>query len=117
MNIEEYREYCISKKGVTEAFPFDKNTLVFKVFGKMFCLADVNLFESINVKCEPGKAIELREKHPAVIPGYHMSKKHWNTLILDSSISDKLLFQWIDDSYNLVVSGLTKTQKEQLGNL
>lgn len=117
MNIEEYREYCISKKGVTEDFPFDKNTLVFKVLGKMFSLADIDLFESINVKCEPEKAVELREKHPAVIPGYHMSKKHWNTLILDNSISDKLLFQWIDDSYNLVVSGLTKTQKTQLGNL
>ena len=76
MNIEEYREYCVSKKGVTEEFPFDKNTLVFKVSGKMFSLTNIDLFESINVKCEPEKAIELREKYSNVIPGYHMSKKH-----------------------------------------
>lgn len=114
MNIEEFREFCLSKKGVTEEFPFDKKTLVFKVYGKMFALTNIDLFESINLKCDPEKAIELREKYPAVLPGYHMSKKHWNTIMIDGSIPDKLLFHWIGDSYELVVSGLTKAQKESL---
>ena len=79
MNIEEYREYCIGKPGVTEGFPFDLNTLVFKVMGKMFALTNVDLFVSINLKCDPDYAIELREQYEGIKPGYHMSKKHWNT--------------------------------------
>lgn len=114
MNIEEFREYCIQKKGVTEAFPFDKNTLVFKVMGKMFALADVDLFESINLKCDPERAIELREQFQGVLPGYHMSKIHWNTVLVDADVSDKLLFQMIDDSYHLVANSLTKKLKEEL---
>lgn len=117
MNIEDFRSYCISKKGVSEDFPFDENTLVFKVMGKMFALADVEAFDSINLKCDPEKAVELRELYPAVTPGYHMNKKHWNTVILDSSLTDSLIYNWIDESYSLVVKGLTKTEKNTLENL
>lgn len=114
MDIEQYREYCITKAGVTEEFPFDQNTLVFKVMGKMFALCDVQAFESINLKCEPEKAIELREQYEGVTAGYHMSKKHWNTVVMDGSINDKLIRGWIDDSYNLVVAGLPKKVQAEL---
>jgi len=111
MNIEELREYCLLKKGVTESFPFDEQTLVFKVLGKMFLLTDTEDEFSINVKCDPEKAIELREHYPCVLPGYHMDKKHWNTIMIDGSISDNLLKVWIDDSYNLIVEKLPKKEK------
>ena len=114
MNIESYRTYCLGKKGVTEEFPFDETTLVMKVMGKVFALTNINGFSSINLKCDPETAVELREKYTAVQPGYHMNKKHWNTVLIDGSIPDKLLRQWIDESYQLVVSGLTKTQKTAL---
>lgn len=117
MNIEEYRDFCIALNGVTEEFPFDKNTLVFKVMGKMFTACDVNDFESINLKCNPEKAIELREQFCGVLPGYHMNKKHWNTIVIDSDIDDKLIFQWILDSYHLVIASLTKKQREELAKL
>lgn len=117
MNIEEYRDFCIALKGVSEEFPFDKNTLVFKVMGKIFALCDLNTFNSVNLKCEPEKAIELREQFSGVLPGYHMNKKHWNTILMDGSIDDKLIYQWILDSYNLVVASLTKKQREELANL
>ena len=117
MNIESFRTYCLNKKGVTEEFPFDEETLVLKVMGKMFALANVNDFTSINLKCDPENAIELREKYAAVQPGYHMSKKHWNTLLIDGSIPDKLLRLWIDESYQLAASGLTKTQKIALESM
>ncbi len=117
MNIESYRDYCMAKKGVTESFPFDAGTLVFKVMGKMFALTSVDRFVSINLKCEPEKAIELREKYPGVKAGYHMNKKHWNTVNTDGSISDELLEEWIDHSYDLVVKGLTKALKAELATL
>ena len=117
MNIEEYREYCISKPGVTEGFPFDNNTLVFKVMGKMFALTGVNEFNSINLKCDPDYAIELRENYEGIHAGYHMSKKHWNTYNNESDIPDKAMKQLIDDSYNLVASKLTKKLKEELKNI
>ena len=103
MNIEELREYCLSKKGVTESFPFDNITLVFKVVGKMFLLTNTEGEFSINVKCDPEKAISLREHYPCVLPGYHMDKKHWNTVLIDGTITDTLLKEWIDDSYDLIV--------------
>jgi len=106
MNIETLRAYCLSKEGVTEGFPFDESTLVFKVMGKMFALTDLVDEFSINLKCDPEKAIELREMYASVQPGYHMSKKHWNTIYVDGSISDKLICEWIDDSYNLIVASL-----------
>lgn len=115
MNIEELREYCISKKGVTESLPFGPETLVFKVMGKAFLLAGIDETPlQFNVKCDPEKAIELREQYTCVLPGYHMNKKHWNTVIVDGSVSIKLLKGWITDSYNLVVSGLTGKEKQQL---
>lgn len=117
MNIEEYRDYCISKKGVTEDFPFDKNTLVFKVMGKMFALTGVDGFEFINLKCDQEKAVELREQFNAVKPGYHMSKKHWNSVYVNQDVPDKLIYQFIDDSYNLIVSSLTKKIQQELTNL
>ncbi|MBK8848075.1 MAG: MmcQ/YjbR family DNA-binding protein [Bacteroidetes bacterium] len=113
LHIENIRIHCIKKRGVTEEFPFDQDTLVFKVLGKMFCLTSISEPSSINIKCEPEYAIELREKYEGVQPGYHMSKKHWNTIDLNSGIPDKLILQWIDDSYSLVVSSLPlKTQRE-----
>lgn len=118
MNIEELREYCISKKGVTESLPFGPETLVFKVMGKAFLLTGMDGRPlQFNVKCDPEKAIELREKYNCVIPGYHMNKKHWNTIIVDDSVSIKLLNEWITDSYNLVVSGLTRKAKQELMEL
>ncbi|HAN19021.1 MAG: MmcQ-like protein [Bacteroidetes bacterium GWC2_33_15] len=114
MNIEEFREYCISKPGVTEEFPFDETTLVFKVEGKMFALTDLEDEFTINIKCDPEKAIELREQYPeSVLPGYHMSKKHWNTILIDGRIPDSYLYHWVNDSYNLVVSKLPKAVKEK----
>ncbi|MFA8435939.1 MAG: MmcQ/YjbR family DNA-binding protein [Marinifilaceae bacterium] len=117
MNIEELREYCLAKKGVTEGFPFDETTLVLKVMGKMFLLTDIEGELSMNVKCDPEMVPELREQYPCVLPGYHMNKKHWNTVMIDGSVSDDLLKQWIDDSYNLVVSKMTKKLQQELKEL
>jgi len=114
VNIEEYRSYCLLKKGVSEEFPFDNETLVFKVMGKVFALTDVSEFRSINLKCDPEKAVELRDQFPAVVPGYHMNKKHWNTIMLDGSIPDRLLKTWIDHSYDLVVLSLPKKDRLSL---
>ena len=103
MQLEEIRNYCLKKKVVTEDFPFDEETLVFKVFGKLFLLTNINDEEiSVNLKCEPALAIELREKYESVKPGYHMNKKHWNTIVADGSVPDKQLKEWIDHSYELV---------------
>ncbi len=117
MNIEAYRDYCIAKKGVTEEFPFDETTLVFKVMGKMFALTGINNFVSINLKCDPEYALELRERYVDVNPGYHMSKKHWNTVTINAEIPDELIYQWIDDSYNLIVKSLTKKLQAELATL
>jgi predicted DNA-binding protein (MmcQ/YjbR family) len=106
MDIELYRNYCLEKPGVTEEFPFDNRTLVFKVCGKMFSLLDIESFDSVNLKCDPEKAIQLREHYPGVLAGYHMNKKHWNTVNCDGSISDKLILEWTNDSYNLVLNSL-----------
>jgi len=114
VNIEEYRNYCITKAGVTEEFPFDEQTLVFKVMGKMFALTDVDAFESINLKCDPVKAIKLRELHVEVKPGYHMNKKHWNTVYIRGQLEDRQIYQWTDDSYDLVVQKLPKYKQRQL---
>ena len=108
MNIEEFRDFCLSLREAREDFPFGADTLVYKVNGKMFALTNIDLFESINLKCEPEQAIDLRERYAAVLPGYHMNKKHWNTVVMDQSIPDKLVKQWIRNSYDLVVSKLSK---------
>jgi predicted DNA-binding protein (MmcQ/YjbR family) len=111
MNIEELRDYCISKPAVTESFPFDENTLVFKVAGKMFLLTDLVDAFSMNVKNTPEKVIELREQYPSVLPGYHMNKIHWITVMIDGTIADVLLKQWIDESYKLIISGFSRKEK------
>ena len=111
MNIEELREYCISKPAVTESFPFDESTLVFKVAGKMFLLTDLVDALSINIKNTPEKVIELREYFPGVLPGYHMNKVHWITVMIDGSIPDTLLHEWIDESYTLIVAGFSRKEK------
>lgn len=112
MDIESLRNYCLSKAGVTGSFPFGADTLVFKVGGKIFLLT--NLYSSpvsFNVKCDPGKALEWRERYHSVSPGYHMNKKHWNTVTIDGSINHELLIDMIDDSYNLVVNTLQRDKR------
>ena len=116
MNLEEFRDYCLEKKGVTEGFPFDNETLVFKVSGKIFALCGVENFDSINLKCDPELAVELREQYDCVKPGYHMNKKHWNTIELDGSVGVKKLKEWTDHSYDLVVGSLAKKEREKLSN-
>ena len=110
--------HCIDKKGVTEEFPFDQHTLVFKVMGKMFALVPLERIPSqANLKCDPERAVALREEYDGVIiPGYHMSKVHWNTLYLEQ-LSPKLVLQLIDHSYDLVVSKFTKKLREEYGQL
>lgn len=102
MNIEILREYCISKRNVTESFPFGDDTLVFKTQGRIFALANLEGDLSVNLKCDPGLAIELRERYSSVMPGYHMNKKHWNTVRIDGSVPDREVFSWVDNSYDLV---------------
>lgn len=114
MNIEEFYAYCLQKKGVSEQFPFDEHTLVFKVGSKIFALADITDFKSINLKCNPERAIELREQYTAVQPGYHMNKKYWNTVLLFSDLDDNLLKELIDHSYQLVLSSLSKKIRDEI---
>ena len=115
MDIESLRTYCLKKKGVEEDFPFGETTLVFKVKGKMFLLTSLNEdVLSFNAKCDPEKAIELRERYDAVQPGYHMNKKHWNTVTVDGRLSQKLVLEMIDDSYDLVVQSLPKKERDEL---
>ncbi|WP_299760639.1 MmcQ/YjbR family DNA-binding protein [uncultured Pontibacter sp.] len=115
MHIEKFRDYCLAKPGTTEETPFDEDTLVFKVYGKMFALCSISEFGSgINLKCDPEQAVELREKYAQVKPGYHMSKVHWNTVLPEAGLPDDLLKKWIDDSYLLVAAKLTKAQRKEL---
>ena len=118
MNIEEFRAYCLMKKGITEEFPFDEYTLVFKVMGKMFALVPLERLPSqVNLKCDPERAVELRETHVGVItPGYHMSKTHWNTLFLEN-LPHALIIELVDHSYDLVVSKFNKKLKAALNAL
>nr|AOE13917.1 hypothetical protein [uncultured bacterium]CCF99212.1 protein containing DUF419 [uncultured Flavobacteriia bacterium] len=118
MNVEEFHTFCLSKPGVTEEFPFDRETLVFKVMGKIFVLTSMNTWESgapqMNVKCDPGQAVELREKFPdQVFPGYHMNKKHWNTVHINAGLPDAKIHHFINHSYDLVVSKLPKAKRPQ----
>jgi len=115
MNIEEFRDYCLNKKGVEETFPFGEQTLVFKVMGKMFALTGLeNEIFKVNLKCNPERAIELREEYEDIQPGWHMSKKHWNTVTNNSDVPDQLLQEMIDQSYDLVVKSLTKKLRDEL---
>lgn len=114
MNIEDYREYCISKSHVTESFPFDDKVLVFKVGGKMFALCNVEDFSRINLKCDPDRALELRESFAGIYPGYHMSKKHWNSVEIHSDVPLSLVYELIDHSYELIVKGLPAALRKEI---
>lgn len=114
MNVEEVRQVCIAKKGVTESFPFDETTLVLKVGGKMFALLNLDKDPSVNLKCDPERAIDLREHYEAILPGYHMNKQHWNTVMLEGNISDILIEELICHSYELVLNSLPRKMKEGL---
>jgi predicted DNA-binding protein (MmcQ/YjbR family) len=121
MNIQQLFEFCLVKKGVTEHFPFDEDTLVFKVGGKMFCLASLSNWEngkaSLNLKCDPEMVEELRATYDSVVPGFHMSKKHWNTVYLNGDVSDKLVREFIDQSYDLIYNSLTKKIQVEIQQL
>ncbi len=113
MNLETFREYCLAKPGANETTPFGDDTLVFKVAGKMFALAALDeVPPSVNLKCDPDLALELRDRYEQVRPGYHMNKKHWNTVVLDGVIPDSGLTKMIDDSYGLVVRSLPKAKRK-----
>jgi predicted DNA-binding protein (MmcQ/YjbR family) len=116
MDLEYFREYCLSKKGVTEELPFGPDTLVYKVMGKMFALTGFD-FERISLKNLPEKNQELRAEHDAVLAAYHMNKQHWNMVLTNGRIKDALLREWIDESYEIVAARLTKKIKEELKNL
>ncbi len=118
MTIQDYYDYCLSKKGVSEHFPFDEDTLVFKVGGKMFALSSLSQWEkneaSVNLKCDPEKALELRAEYEGIQPGYHMSKVHWNTVTVNSDVPARLLRDLIDHSYELVFKSLTKKMQAEI---
>lgn len=116
MNIEEIHEYCLSKKGVSEGFPFNDTALVFKVAGKMFALLDLSEEnKGLSLKCDPDLAIELREHYPEVNPAYHFNKRHWNGISISGNLDQNLLKKWIDHSYQITVSKLTRKKKEEFG--
>lgn len=120
MNIQAFYDYCLAKKGVTEHFPFDEDTLVFKVGGKMFALSSLQQWEkgeaSINLKCDPDSALELRAEYDGINAGYHMSKVHWNTVDVDSDVPEKLLKELINHSYELVFKSLTKKLQAEIND-
>ena len=116
MNVEEFRVYCLSKPLVTEEFPFDETTLVFKVGGKMFALTGLDDPEfKVNLKCDPDRSVLLREEYESIRPGWHMNKKHWNTVHVDGSFPEQLFFELIDHSYALVFRSLPKKIRDQIG--
>jgi len=116
MHIEELYEFCLTKKGVLESFPFDEDVLVFKVGSKIFALTSLKSWEnknaSINLKCNPDKALQLRETYTDIEPGFHMNKKHWNTAHVNRKITDIFVKELINDSYDLVFKSLTKKERE-----
>ncbi|MCY7351917.1 MAG: MmcQ/YjbR family DNA-binding protein [Cytophagaceae bacterium] len=115
MTLDSFRNYCLAKPAVTEEMPFGPDTLVFKIVGKMFALTSLDTERfSINLKCDPERAIELRASNACVLPGYHMNKAHWNTILIDRSVSNAQLQEWIDDSYNLVLTSLTRKKQMEL---
>jgi predicted DNA-binding protein (MmcQ/YjbR family) len=115
MHIESFAEYCLSKKGVEEGFPFDEVTLVMKVMGKIFAITGLDTEEfKVNLKCDPERAIELREEYGEIQPGFHMNKKHWNTVNFEGELNDTFLKELIDHSYDMVVKGLTKKMRNAL---
>jgi predicted DNA-binding protein (MmcQ/YjbR family) len=118
MTITDFYDYCLAKKGVTEHFPFDEDTLVFKVGGKMFALSSLTQWEkgeaSVNLKCDPDRALELRAQYEAIEAGYHMSKVHWNTVSVDGDVPEKMFRELIDHSYELIFKSLTKKLQAEI---
>lgn len=115
MNIEELRDFCLSKPHVTEGFPFDEKTLVFKVAGKLFALTGLESYPaSVNLKCNPDRALDLREEYEQIRPGFHMNKKHWNTIAYES-LPDQFIKELIEHSYDLASKSLTKKVQKELG--
>ncbi len=117
MNIVEFREYCLSFKGVSESLPFDQRTLVFKVMDKMFALTDIDDFDFINLKCEPEISGQLREKYEGIKPGYHMNKRLWNSVYTKSDVPEQVIKSLVEKSYELVVEKLPKKEKNKLKNI
>ena len=119
MDIEAFRDYCLSRKGTTEEFPFDEEVLTFKVMGKVFALTGINAQPfRVNLKCDPEKAVELREQYESVEPGFHMNKKHWNTVYFESGeIPENELLWQVDHSYDMVLQSMTKKLREELNQL
>jgi predicted DNA-binding protein (MmcQ/YjbR family) len=117
LNVEELRDYCLQKPGTTEGFPFGEETLVFKIAEKIYLLIGLTNGNRFNVKCDPELAIELRERYPEVIPGYHMNKKLWNTVYMDGSLTRKQLCEMIDHSYEQVVKSLPKKVQAEIADL
>lgn len=115
MHVEQLHEYCMAKKAVAETFPFDEQTLVLKVAGKMFCLVGLEKPDRCNLKCDPERSIQLRQEYEAVQPGYHMDKNHWNTIFFNRDLSDKEILELVDHSYDLVVKKLTKKLRLEYG--
>lgn len=114
MTLADFREHCLTKPGTTEETPFGPTTLVFKVMGKLFALTDLDDFGSVNLKCDPENAVDLRERHSYVLPGYHMNKQHWNTVEIGTGATDAQVRQWTDDSYYLVCASLPKKLQAEL---
>jgi predicted DNA-binding protein (MmcQ/YjbR family) len=118
MNIEEFRDYCLTKKHVSECFPFDEQTLVFKVADKMFAYSGLEHHPAkVNLKCDPDWAIELREEYEEIVPGYHSSKIHWNTVTIEGTLQNSFIKQLIDHSYAMVIKGMSKKKQKELGFL
>ena len=117
MDIEMFRQYCLSKKATSESFPFDEETLVFKVLDKIFAILPLeNENPIVNLKADPEWSIELREEHSQIYGGYHMNKKHWNSVELENGLSDELIIKLIDHSYEMVIAKMTKNSKDILDN-
>ena len=116
MELERLRDHCLAKPGASEDFPFGPDTLVIRVVEKLFFLTTLDAFPPrFNAKCDPARAVELRDRHDAIVPGYHMSKKHWNTVLLDGTLPDSLILELVDHSYELVAAGLPKKTRIELG--
>ncbi len=114
MNIEEYRDFCLALPGVTEGFPFGPETMVFKVMNKMFALTNIEAYDFVNLKCDPERAITLREEYEGINPGWHMNKVHWNSVKTSADVEDELFKELISHSYDLIVESLPKKTKEEL---
>ncbi len=117
MYLDELREYCLQKKGTSEDTPFGPDTLVFRVMGKIFAITGIDEYEFVNLKCDPERAIELRDQYAGIKPGWHMNKKHWNSVMTDGSVGEHLFKELVDHSYELIASSLPKKVREELESL